>query len=178
MSFPPANTPEYDIIYVEFEDEAAASHVSNFARVIGKPDHQVSIYVPGSFQSKFRAFNDHARSLRTAPGLCPGDVKTIVKYGLTTQYVDTENFPRLQPPPGPAHSTDSPPPGRPRASPPAAPPGRQRGAPPALKNLVNNPNNWGASSSLKVEPKSTEVPDLSKARKEKTSRSHPCIHHP
>ena len=184
--FPPANTPEYDRI----EDKAAASHVSSFARVIRKPDHQVSIYVPRSFQSRFRAFNDHARSLRTAPGLSPGDVKTKVKYGLndfvllskprngrwTAQYVNTENFPPLQPPPGPAQSSDSPPPGRPRGSPPAAPPGRQRGSPSPPPNLANNPNKRGASSPLESgakATKSTEVPALSEASKENTPPKSP-----
>ena len=80
--FPPANNPDYDRLYVEFENETAASYVSGFSRVIRKPDHQVSIYVPRSFQPRFRAFNEHARALRTAPGLSPGDVKTKVIYGL------------------------------------------------------------------------------------------------
>ena len=47
--FPPANTQDYERLYVEFEDEISASYVASFARVLRKSDHQVSIYVPRCF---------------------------------------------------------------------------------------------------------------------------------
>ena len=197
--FPPANTPEYDRLYVEFEDEASVLHVSSFARVFRKPDRQISLYVPRNFQPRFRAFNEQARTIRTAPGLSPGEVKTKVKYGFndfvllskprnghwTPVRLETENFPPLLPPPGPAQFSGSPPPGRPRGSPTAQssgspPPGRPRGSPPVVSpssqgeaspapsppkqrgspsrppNSSNNPNKRGASSPLESGAKVTK----------------------
>ena len=179
--FPPANNPDYDRLYVEFENETAASYVSGFSRVIRKPDHQVSIYVPRSFQPRFRAFNEHARALRTAPGLSPGDVKTKVIYGLndfvlltkprngrwSSLFLNTENFPPLLPPPGPAQTTDSPPPGRPRGSPSPATPSRGRGSPPT--NPPKNTNKRGASSPLENGAKVTRSSVVSAL-----SQSQPC----
>lgn len=130
--FPPANTPVYDRLYIEFESEHSAEYVSSFARLLRKSDRQVSIYVPGYFQARFRAFNNKALLIRTAPGLSRGDVKTKVKYGLDDfklmmkprngywkeTSIDLSNFPPMQPPgtAGPT-STLSPPPRRPRDSP-------------------------------------------------------------
>ena len=170
--FPPANNPDYDRLYVEFEDEVAASHVSSYSRVIRKPDHQVSLYVPRNFQPRFRAYNEQARLLRTAPGLSPGDVKTKLKYGLNDfillsksrnghwkpLYLNTENFPPLFPPPGPALTTDSPPPGRPRGSLSTPSPQSKRGTPPPYP--PNNPNKRGASSPLESGAKVTRPSEL------------------
>ena len=55
--FPPANSSDFDRLYVEFESEYDADYISSFSRFIRKPDHQVSIYVPRGFQQRFRAFN-------------------------------------------------------------------------------------------------------------------------
>ena len=130
--FPPANTPVYDRLYVEFESEHSAEYVASFARFLRKSDRQVSIYVPGYFQARFRAFNNQALVIRTAPGLNRGDIKTKVKYGLDDfrlmmkprnghwkeAIIDLSNLPPLQPPGSPGlPGTLSTPPGRPRGSP-------------------------------------------------------------
>ena len=148
--FPPANAQDYERLYVEFEDEVSASYVASFARVLRKRDHQVSIYVPRCFQSRFQALNAYAKSIRSAPGLAPGDVKTKIRYGRTDfilqtktkngRWIDTQiqpnTFPPLLPPGSPAQSAASPPPGRLRGSPP--PPGQKRGAASPLERMTKS----------------------------------------
>ena len=41
--FPPANSTEYDRLYVEFDTEQSAQYVNSFSRFLNKRDHQVSI---------------------------------------------------------------------------------------------------------------------------------------
>ena len=148
--FPPANAQDYERLYVEFEDEVSASYVASFARVLRKRDHQVSIYVPRCFQSRFQALNAYAKSIRSAPGLAPGDVKTKIRYGRTDFILQTKTkngrwidaqiqpntFPPLLPPGSPAQSAASPPPGRLRGSPP--PPGQKRGAASPLERMTKS----------------------------------------
>ena len=168
--FPPANTPDYDRLYVEFEDETTASYMAGHARVIRKQDHQVSIYVPRNFQQRFRAFNDHAKKLRTAPGLLAGDIKTKVIYGWsdfilltkprngrwTSENIDTSTFPPFQSTLGPAPATSSPPPGRPRGSP-SPPPNPAR---PAMRGSQSPPpseqSKRAASSPLENQSKAAK----------------------
>ena len=147
--FPPANNQDYERLYVEFEDEFSASYVASFARVLRKKDHQVSIYVPRCFQSRFQALNTYAKSIRTAPGLEPGDVKTKIKYGKTDFILQSkprngrwgdvkirpDTFPPLLPPGAPSQSDASPPTGRSRGSPPP-PPSHKRGAASPLEGLA------------------------------------------
>ena len=150
--FPPVNSQNYDRLYVEFQDEISASYVASFARLLRKNDHQVSIYVPKCFQSRFQALNIYAKSIRTASGLNPGDIKTRIKYGKTDFILLTkprngrwteaqlwpDNFPPLQPPGQPEQSGASPPPGRLRGSP--SPPGNKRGSPPPPGNKRGAPS--------------------------------------
>ena len=124
--FMPANTQDYDRLYVEFDSEHTAGYVASFAKNIRKPDRQVSLYVPSHFQQRFQALNKVAMEIRTAPGLSPGDVKTKVRYGIndfqlfsktrkgrwTQVQLDMSKLPPLFPPS--STSSSSPPPGRPR----------------------------------------------------------------
>lgn len=142
--FPPANTAEYDRLYVEFENEFAADYVSSHARVLRKRDHQVSIYVPRSFQSRFQALNSYAKTIRAAPGLSSGDIKTKIKYGKsdflllskprngrwTEVNISTLNLSPLLPSGArtSVSSVTSPPAGRDRDSPSPPPPSNKRGA--------------------------------------------------
>ena len=128
--FPPVNTPDFDRLYVEFESEQLAEHVSSFSRFIRKQNCQVSLYVPNYFQPRFQAINHQAKLIRTAPGLMPGDIKTKVKYGSTDfrllmkphngrwtkVKLNQISLPPLQSPSD--RSSASPPPGRPKGSPP------------------------------------------------------------
>ena len=147
--FPPANTPKYDRLYVEFEDEYSAEYVSGCARVLRKSDHQVSIYVPRSFQPRFQALNAYAKTVRTAPGSNPGDIKTKIRYGkadfvLLTKskngrWTEVKTLPPSLPPllsSSVSVSSDaSPPPGRSRGSPSPPPPNKKRGAPSPLERM-------------------------------------------
>ena len=173
--FTPANTPNYDRLYAEFETEHSANFVASFARFIKKPDHQVSLYVPSTFQPRFHAFNTEAQKIRKAPGLGPGDIKTKVRYGVqdfqlftkprngrwTLARLDTSMFPPLQSPS--SQSSASPPPGRPRDAPPSPPrpaslstasppPGRPRDAPHSLSRSKR-----GATSPLENGKKSHKM---------------------
>ena len=173
--FPPANSTDFDRLYVEFEDENAASYVSGHARVIRKQDHQVGIYVPRNFQERFRAFNEHARMLRAGPGLIPGDIKTKVIYGRsdfilltkprngrwTQSVVESSTFPPLQASLGPAPDSSSPPPGRPRGSP---PPSEQPAQPPIEATQSPPPSSLSkraASSPLESLPKAVKPSGVS-----------------
>ena len=79
--FPPAGgAPSYDRLYVEFESEHAANHISSFARYIVKPDHHVDLYFPRMFQPRLKVLGDEARRIREAPGLNKGDMKTKIVY--------------------------------------------------------------------------------------------------
>ena len=145
--FPPANSPDYVRLYVEFEDEVSANYVASFARVLRKPDHQVSLYVPRCFQPRFQALNAYAKTLRTAPGLNSGDLKTKVRYGRADFILQTKprngrwsevqvlskNIPPLFPPGATDQTGSSPPPGRLRGSP-SPPTGRPGASPPSYQN--------------------------------------------
>ena len=85
--FPPANSPNYDRLYVEFDTEHSADYASSFKRNIRKSDIHVGSYFPRMFQARFRALNSHARLIREAPGLNKGDVKTKVVYGTTDMHI-------------------------------------------------------------------------------------------
>ena len=147
--FPPANTPQFDRLYVEFENEYSADFVSSFARVLRKSDHQVSIYVPRCFQPRFQALNAYAKSVRAALGTSPGDIKTKIKYGKTDFVLLTKSrngrwtedktvppsFPPLLPSGASVRSEASPPPGRSRGSPSPPNPSKKRGAPSPLERM-------------------------------------------
>ena len=129
--FTPANSLDYDRLYVEFDSEHTAGYVASFAKNIRKTDRQVSLYVPSHFQSRFQALNKVAMEIRTASGLCPGDVKTKVRYGAddfqlfsktrngrwSQVQLDMSKLPPLFPPS--SKTSSSPPPGRPREVSPA-----------------------------------------------------------
>ena len=173
--FSPANTPDYDRLYVEFETEYMAEQVASYAKYIKKNDHQVSIYVPGGFQSRFRAFNLEARLLRTAQGTKPGDVKTKVKYGRTDfclfkktresrwnlVNIDCSKMPQLESSNSTSYANVSPPPGRPsdQAS-------RKRAASSSPSNInkksskVANQGGNGDGNVLNDEPTETEQNDI------------------
>ena len=85
--FPPANTPIYDRLYVEFDTEHSADYINSFARNIRKDDVHVGSYFPSMFQARFRAMNHHARLIRDAPGINKGDVKTKIVYGSTNLHI-------------------------------------------------------------------------------------------
>ena len=80
--FPPYGVSEYERLYVEFESEHAADYVSFHARNIRKGDIHVGPYFPRMFQARFRALNKIAKSLREAPGVDKGDIKTKIVYGV------------------------------------------------------------------------------------------------
>ena len=175
--FPPANTKDYDRLYVEFDTEQSANYVASFARFIKKTDHQVSLYVPSCFQQRFQAFNTEAFMLRTAPGLHPGDVRTKVTYGSHDFHLlskprdgrwsrvnlNTSHFPPLHAP-GPSSSqASSPPPGRPRDSP--SPTRPKRGASSPLENenkshKTSTPSKIPASSEQAGPAPTTQQPPL------------------
>ena len=127
--FPPFNTLNYDRLYVEFHTEHAADLVASHARIIKKPDHHVGLYFPRMFQARFRALNKIAKSLREAPGLNKGDLKTKVVYGnddikllsrsrdgrWASVAVDLSSLPPIQP--DAQITSSSPPKGRNRRSP-------------------------------------------------------------
>ena len=167
--FPPANTSQFDRLYVEFENEYSADFVAGFARVLRKRDHQVSIYVPRCFQPRFQAFNAYAKSVRTAPGLNPGDIKTKIKYGKTdfTLLTKSKNgrwtedktvplsFPPFLPSSASVSSEESPPPGRSRGSPSPLPPSKKRGAPSPLERLSKASK---SSENLVSDPSQSPIP--------------------
>ena len=107
-----------------------AENIASNARFITKRDHQVSIYVPNYFQSRFQAINRQAMAMRNATGCKPGDVKTKVRYGnkdfklfrkvrygrWSEVQLDLSDLPPLQPP---GSVSLSPPKGRTRGNPPA-----------------------------------------------------------
>ena len=170
--FPPANSPNFDRLYVEFESEYDADYIASFARFIKKPDHQVSIYVPRGFQQRFRAFNLQARLIRTAEGLSPGDVKTKIRYDRvdfcllskrknspwSVVHFDKSILPPLECITTPVDQNSfSPPPGRPTESAVAAT-NRKRAASSSLIDFSKKPSKL-ASQTGKLEHNSSDNSD-------------------
>jgi hypothetical protein len=124
----------------------------------------------------YRACNNQALSIRTAPGLSRGDIKTKVQYGLEDFKLmmkprngywrettfDLSNLPQLQPP-GTARLTGtlSPPTARPRDS----PPNSKRSAPSPLerptKASKSTTNDVPTSPAHAQQPQSPATPSYS-----------------